>query len=462
MAWRRHARSTTVRLGVAVFLSFLLGFVVLGGSVYAAVSALLYRDAREAILVDADGLADVYAKGGRNLLVSEVRDRIAEPDDANSVYALELDGRRIASNDSAATRAGRDGWRETRVRDAGGGTTRTLVERRTLAPGVVLSTGLRLRSESGFLDLMARMTLGALAIAVILGIAIGGTTARWVARRLQQLESTTTRVAGGDIALRAPVDGTGDAFDRLALRFNAMLDRIEALLAGVREATDHIAHDLRTPLTRLRTRLDQLRTQADAVSPEALDPAIAEADQLLQASSALLRLARIEAQARIEHEPAVDLAALAHDAIELYEPIAAQRGVSLMADTRPLRVHGDADQLFQLVVNLLDNAVKYAPAGTEVGVAVEQTGEHACLTITDHGEGIPAQERERVFDRFHRLDAHRGTPGTGLGLSLVRAIALRHRARIGLEDNHPGLRAIVSIPLASADPEQAPREHPPR
>ncbi|BCT93127.1 two-component sensor histidine kinase [Lysobacter helvus] len=444
-AWR-HARSTTVRLAVAVSLSFLLGFALLGGSVYAAVSALLLRDAREAIVVDADGLRDVLADGGRAPLILAVRDRIARPDDPDALHALRIDGRVIASDIPAAATPARDGWHESREPDG----TRLLVERRTLAPGVEIATGLRLRSESGFLALVARTSLAALAIAVLLGLAIGALISRWVARRLRALDATAARVTEGEIALRVPVDGTGDAFDRLAHRFNAMLDRIEALLAGVREATDHIAHDLRTPLGRLRTRLEQLRLQA-TVSPDALEPAIAEADQLLQASNALLRLARIEAQAPIEQAATLDLSALARDAMELYEPIAAERGITLAANAEVLRVRGDADQVFQLLVNLLDNAMKYAPPGTQVDLRVERTGEHACLTVADRGPGIPAAERERVFDRFHRIETDRGTPGSGLGLSLVRAIALRHRARIALADNGPGLRATVSFPLAAGE-----------
>ncbi|KGQ20664.1 Sensor histidine kinase [Lysobacter dokdonensis DS-58] len=300
----------------------------------------------------------------------------------------------------------------------------------------------------------ARTTLAALAIAVVLGLAIGAMTARWVARRLQALDATAVRVGAGEIALRAPVDGTGDAFDNLALRFNAMLDRIEALLAGVREATDHIAHDLRTPLTRMRTRLDQLRSQP-SVDPEALEPAIADADQLLHASGALLRLARIEAQGGIEAESSVDLSKLARDALDLYEPIGAERGITLTLDPLPLTVRGDVDQLFQLVVNLLDNAIKYAPPNTAVAVSIHRTGNHGCIAVADHGPGIPDTERDRVFDRFHRGERHRGTPGSGLGLSLVRAIAVRHNARIALDDNHPGLRATVSLPLAFTNPASA-------
>ena len=440
----RQARSTTFRLALVVCASFLFGFALLGGSVYLAVSALLYRDAREAIVVDADGLASVYAEGGRAGLLAAVRARIAQPDDPDAVYALEFDGRRVADNAPLQfARGTRAAWSEGREGEG----TRVLTHRTMPGPGVSLLTGLRLRSESGFLTLMARTTLAALAIAVLLGIAIGGLTARWVARRLRHLDATAARVAGGEITLRAATDGSEDAFDQLSLRFNSMLDRIEALLAGVREATDHIAHDLRTPLTRLRARLDQLRTQP-IVDPAALDPAVADVDLLLQASNALLRLARIEAQPKIDHEAAVDLNALARDALDLYEPIAAERAIVLAFSVEPLQVDGDADQLFQLVVNLLDNAVKYAPAGSTVRVDLARVGDHARLAIADQGAGIPAPERERVFDRFHRLETHRGTPGSGLGLSLVRAIALRHRASVHLEDNAPGLRVVVVFPKA--------------
>ena len=434
-------RSTTTRLALTVSLAFLLGFALLGGSVYAAVSALLLRDAREAIVVDADGLRDVFADGGTPQLAQTLRDRIANPDDPNAVYALQANGRILVSDLPAGTLPANDGWRESPDHDG----TRVLVARRTLAPGVTLTTGLRLRSESGFLDLMRRITLAALAIAVLVGILIGWFTARWVSRRLGSLDATAARVAAGEMGLRAPIDGTGDAFDRLAVRFNSMLDRIEVLLTGVREATDHIAHDLRTPLTRLRARLDQLRSQ-ESVAPEALDSAVADADQLLQASSALLRLARIEAQPKIEHEPPVDLDALVRDVLELYDPIAAECGIALSASTHPLQVDGDADQLFQIMVNLLDNAVKYAPAGSVVQLELAGAGDQARLVVADHGAGIPEQERERVFDRFHRLEAHRGTSGSGLGLSLVRAIALRHRAQVFLEDNRPGLRVVVAFP----------------
>ncbi|HQQ58531.1 MAG TPA: HAMP domain-containing sensor histidine kinase, partial [Thermomonas sp.] len=241
---------------------------------------------------------------------------------------------------------------------------------------------------------------------------------------------------------------SGDAFDQVAQRFNAMLDRIEELLSGVRHATDHIAHDLRTPLTRLRNRLEDLRQQqTDPGVQLRLDKALAETDQLLQSFGALLRLARIEAQPLEGDAPLQDLRELADDAVELYAPIAAERGIRISTQLQTVTVRGDRDQLFQLLVNLLDNALKYAPPGSEVTLSLEAQPDGACLQLADAGPGIPEHERARVFDRFQRLEAHRGSPGVGLGLSLVRAIVAHHGGHIELQDNAPGLRVRVMLPF---------------
>jgi signal transduction histidine kinase len=295
---------------------------------------------------------------------------------------------------------------------------------------------------------MLRTALVALAVAASLGALVGWLTSRWVSRRLSDLDLTAARVGGGELGLRVPLDGSGDAFDRLGRRFNGMLDRIEDLLGAVRHATDHIAHDLRTPLTRLRNRLEDLRPSAATSERTALDSAVQETDQLLTTFGALLRLARIEAQPPAGAGPVLDLSALAADAAELYTPIGAERAIRLNIDLAPADVHGDRDQLFQMLVNLLDNALKFAPAGGGVGMSLRATADGAVLCIDDNGPGIPETDRERVFDRFQRLESHRGTPGSGLGLSLVRAIVHRHGGRIELLDRAPGLRVQVWLPLA--------------
>lgn len=441
-------RSTSTRLALAVTASFLLAFVLLGAGVYYAVSTLLTNDAREVVRADAEGLAELYRDSGRNALVAELRERVAKPDDPDAVYALlAADGRVIAGSYASVPRhAAGAHWIVFRD-NAADGNPRVLAHLRPLADGDTLLTGLRTRSQDGFLGLMLRTALAALLVAAALGALIGWLTSRWVSRRLRSLDLTAARVGAGELALRARSDGSGDAFDRLAHRFNGMLDRIQELLDGVRHATDHIAHDLRTPLTRLRHRLEQLRARsaAPAQAPE-LDAAIVETDQLLQSFGALLRLARIEAQPPLHDAPPVDLQALARDALELYAPITAERDIALRDDSGPAQMRGDADQLFQLLVNLVDNAVKFAPPRSEVVLRLSSDEAAVVLEIADAGPGIPAAERGRVLDRFVRLEAQRSSPGTGLGLSLVRAIVLRHEGRIELLDAAPGLRVRITLP----------------
>ena len=246
--------------------------------------------------------------------------------------------------------------------------------------------------------------------------------------------------------MRVPADGSGDPFDRVGARLNAMLDRIDTLMDGVRDATDHIAHDLHTPLTRLRQRLEALQVaNGDSAAPALIEAAIHETDALLQTFAALLRLSRIEGQGPAAGR-VVDLAAIASDAVELYAPGAAALGMEVEIEAEPAALQADPDQLFQLVVNLLDNAMKYAVDGASIRVRTCTTAEGVMLEIADRGPGIPVGQRDQVFDRFHRLELHRGTPGNGLGLSLVRAIATRHGGRLELHDNQPGLRVVVVLP----------------
>ena len=442
-------RSTSARLALAVTASFLFAFVLLGAGVYFAVSTLLTNGARQVIRADAGGLLQLYRDGGRKELVAEVHDRADDPDAAYAVVAR--DGRIVAGTFSLLPRwiPKAPHWVELRERNVeDGSVSRVIANVQPLRDGEVLVTGLRTRDQDRFLALMLRTALAGLLVAATLGALIGGLTARWVAGRLRSLDNTAAQVGAGALTLRARLDGSDDAFDRLARRFNGMLDRIGELLDGVRHATDHIAHDLRTPLTRLRNRLDRMRVEGDETSPKQarmLDAAITETDQLLQSFGALLRLARIEAQSPPEENALVELDRLAEDAIDLYAPIASERGIVLHAQTMPTQVRGDPDQLFQLLVNLLDNAVKFAPEESTVEVRLRTLPHSVELEIADHGAGIPEAERERVFDRFARLEAHRTSPGTGLGLSLVRAIVLRHEGRIALLDNAPGLRVRVTL-----------------
>lgn len=447
---RPSLRSTTARLAWGAAAAFLAGFWLLSAVAYVTLSSLLEYDARERAMADAGGLADLYRRDGREVLVAEVRQRVADGIDPDALYAV-IDARTgalLAGNlRDMSPSALRTGWLS--LADEPEGTPRRVHVSR-LDGGIYLAAGLRMRAAAGFNTLAVRTVLMATVFALLLGALLGHLIARWVTHRLRRLEETAAQVGDGEIDRRVPLDGSDDAFERLAMRFNAMLDRIGGLLTGVRDATDHIAHDLRTPLTRLRSRLEGLRMETlDEEQAIALDAAVGEVDQLLSSSNALLRLARVQSQPRVDDDPLVALDRIARDAIDLYEPIAVERGIRMDATSiGPVSVRGDADQLFQATANLLDNAIKYSPCDGAVGVVVQASMTEAIIVVSDEGEGIPIAERARVFDRYYRLERHRRSPGTGLGLSLVQAVVHRHGGQIHLDDHRPGLRVTVRLPLS--------------
>ncbi|QDA57811.1 sensor histidine kinase [Thermomonas aquatica] len=450
MLQRLH--STSARLVLAVALAFLAAFLLLGAGVYSRVLASLDRDTREFVRSDAADLLALRRDAGARALLDEVDARSRDPDQDDLLYAVfDRDGRRMAGK-PVPHLPRRNGW--TSFRDASvADRPRVIARVVALDDGGRLLAGMRTRAEDGFLAAMQRAALLALVLAAACGLLVGWLTSRWVGAKLARLDDTARRIAGGELGLRVPADGSGDPFDRVGARLNAMLDRIDALVDGVRHATDHIAHDLRTPLARMRNRLEELRDAADVdtAGRDALDAALLESDRLLQTFAALLRLSRIEVQASTEAMPELDLGRIAADAVELYAPSAGAEGMRLLDRSTPAPMRGDADQLFQAVVNLLDNALRHAQAGGDVVVSTMADADGVVLEVADRGPGIAEADRSRVFDRFERLQPDRGTPGSGLGLSLVRAIVIRHGGRIELQDNRPGLRVLLRFPLAGGD-----------
>jgi len=285
---------------------------------------------------------------------------------------------------------------------------------------------------------------------VALGVGLLGGTAmsRNLLRRVEQVNRTSERVMAGNLSDRVPLDGTSDEFDQLAANLNRMLDQIERLMTAMREVTDDVAHDLKTPLSRMRVRLElALLGPADGSSQtEAIRSAIDEADRLLATFNALLSIAELESGTRPDESEGLDLSEVARSAAELYEPVAEEKGFVLSLATEPgVRIRGSRHLLSQALANLLDNALKYAGGG-EIQIRVLRAEGRAALEVTDRGQGIPEAERGTVFDRFVRLERSRSTPGNGLGLSLVRAVVRRHRGTVELGDNRPGLRVRLEFP----------------
>ncbi len=319
-----------------------------------------------------------------------------------------------------------------------------------LQDGLHLLVGRDTRELKATQRLITRALLWGIAITLALALLGGVVMSRGMLRRIELINQTSRNIMAGDLSQRIPIRGSGDELDQLAGNLNTMIDEIEHLMDGIRHVSDNIAHDLRTPLTRLRNRLEQLQVDLDDDSPHRgqVEHGIAEADQLLATFAALLRIARIEAGGHTAKFKPVDLAALVHDAAELYEALAEEK--QLRFSTRvdaSMSLDGDRDLLFQALTNLLDNAIKYTPAGGEVSLELKRVGNTADIVVSDTGSGIAEAERDKVGQRFYRLESSRSTPGSGLGLSLVKAVAKLHRAKLLLEDNAPGLKATLRLPI---------------
>ena len=285
---------------------------------------------------------------------------------------------------------------------------------------------------------------------LLLGTTGGALISRNMLRRLDTINRTSGEIIAGDLTRRVPLKGSGDEFDALAENLNRMLDRIERLMKGLREVTDSVAHDLRTPLTRLRNRLEEsaARLSASGVQAGEIERAIAETDQLIGTFNALLLIAETDAGTTRAAMSPLDLSEVAADVVELYEPLAEEMRVGLaLLPSAPVVVDGNRSLIAQALANLVDNAIKYTPAGGKALIRVGVTGQGVELAVADSGPGIPEADRSRVTERFVRLEASRNSPGTGLGLSLVAAVAHFHNAELVLEDNVPaGLKAVLRFP----------------
>ena len=290
--------------------------------------------------------------------------------------------------------------------------------------------------------------LAAMAVLAVLGSFL---MAGRIAGRLEQINRISQEIRLGDLSRRMPQGRGGDEFDRLSGNLNRMLDQIQSLMEGVRSVSDAIAHDLRTPLARLRTRLERLRKASPGEVEAGVEQSIAEADRMLATFNALLSIAQLEAGSRRTDFADVDMRALMVDIADLYEPVASEKNIDLRLERNAaVSLHGDRNLLFQAISNLVDNAVKYTPEGGRVELELLRRSEGPRLVVSDSGPGIPAEERERVFERFYRLDAHRESAGNGLGLTLVAAVAKLHDSRVDLGDNEPGLRVVWDLPRSGS------------
>jgi signal transduction histidine kinase len=439
-----------------VFAASLLGYFALN------TRRLITEQITTTVDTEISGLRDQYTQGGIRRLVIVVDLRSRRP--GSSLYLVTTaTGEGLAGNVGSLEPGVLDhpGWLETNYRrlEAPEGTDhRALVQVVQLPGGFRLLVGRDLEERERLFGIIANAGQWSLALVIVLGLAGGFFVSRRVLNRIEAMTGTAQTIMAGDLAGRLPVAGTGDELDRLAEHLNAMLERIEALMRGLKEVSDNIAHDLKTPLTRLRNRCEQALRSAAGVDDyrAALESTIAESDDLIRTFDALLMIARAESGHARDNMTEFDAAEIARDVGELYEPLADEKGIALTVDAPAAApVRGNRELVSQALANLIDNAIKYAgPNGqvngapAEIVVKAGNDGERIALSVADRGPGIAEADRGRVVERFVRLEQSRSEPGSGLGLSLAAAVARLHGGELKLEDNHPGLRSTIALPRA--------------
>ncbi|MDQ0324497.1 signal transduction histidine kinase [Rhodopseudomonas julia] len=320
-----------------------------------------------------------------------------------------------------------------------------------LPGGFRLLVGRDIGERQRFVAIIRQALILTVGLMVVLGLASWLFVSRRVLKRIDSISATSRQIMTGDLSGRLEVTGTGDEFDRLALSLNTMLARIEALMVGLKQVSDNIAHDLKTPLTRMRNRVETALAHPDDGGREALVTTLEDADQLIRTFDALLMIARTEAGSSGLAFGEIDGSAVVADVVELYEPLAEDAGVSLSADLpeEPVMLYGNRELLSQALANLVDNAIKHAGEVVEdahVSIGLKRGKEGVELSVADNGPGIPEADRPRVIERFVRLDESRTRPGFGLGLALVAAVTKLHHGELRLEDAAPGLRAVLALP----------------
>jgi signal transduction histidine kinase len=455
-------RTTAFKLTLVYLAIFVLFAASLLGYFALNTRRLITDQITATVTGEINGLSEQYAQGGIRRLVIVVDLRSRRP--GSSLYLVTTPtGEGLAGNVGSLEPGVLDhpGWLETNYRrlDAPEGSDhRALVEVVQLPGGFHLLVGRDLEERERLFGIIANAGQWSLALVIVLGLLGGFFVSQRVLRRIDAMTDTAQTIMRGDLAGRLPVAGTGDELDRLAEHLNAMLERIEALMRGLKEVSDNIAHDLKTPLTRLRNRCEQaLRNRTgDGDYRAALEATIAESDDLIRTFDALLMIARAESGQARDNMSEFDAAEIARDVGELYEPLAEEKGIALTVDaTAAAPVRANRELVSQALANLVDNAIKYAgPNGqvngtpAQIVVSAGDDGAHVALSVADRGPGIPQADRGRVVERFVRLEQSRSAPGSGLGLSLAAAVARLHGGELKLEDNHPGLRSIIELPRA--------------
>lgn len=453
--------SIPFRLTVAYMGAFVVAAALIVGFVSWRANALLTARAVEAMSTEIMALREQFQGGGPPRLIAAINERVGEPG-SNLYLLLDQTGRKVAGNLAMLPPELADAtqghvFTYVRISDGAKAGRRLAVgETVPVRGGLTLVVGRDIEDQRQFALTMGRVALWSVGLLSALGVGAGILISRAMLGRIDAVTEASRKIMSGDLSRRVPISGSGDELDRLSEGLNAMLARIEELMLALREVSDNIAHDLKTPLTRLRNRAEAaLRDSAgDASYREGLVKTIEEADDLITTFNALLLIARLEGGAIAESMASVDPAAIVSDVAELYEPVAEDAGLSLAVSAPPgLSLVANRELVSQAIANLVDNAIKYSASGNadarreSVEVSLRGVGAAVEIAVADRGPGVAPEDRKRALQRFVRLEKSRSQPGAGLGLSLVAAVARLHGGSVRLEDNSPGLRAVLVLPV---------------
>jgi signal transduction histidine kinase len=433
--------------------------LILFAVIYWATAVYMTSELDAAIDSDLTELETAMRVGGAPMLATTIEDRVRQMPAGPMLYLLQDRGGKVVAGNLPGVRQ-QDGSFDFAAAGPTGRRRQVHARGVSLMDGEYLAVGVdaHMRNEMG--RLILRAFGWSFAITLILAFGGGAVISGGLLRRVEAIGRTAREIMTGDFSRRLPVRGTDDEFDHLTASLNAMLDRTAASIETTRHVSDDIAHDLRTPLTRLRQRLELARDRARSADElrAAIDRGIGDVDVILETFGALLRIAEVESGSAARHFRETDLSELLHTMVEVYQPMAEERGQSFAADIAAgLLVNGDHELLAQMLANLIENAMKHSPRGAAIALTAAAAPSGAEVALADTGPGIPEEERARVFRRFHRLESSRTTPGSGLGLTLVGAVAALHQIAVELGENQPGLRIVLRFPQSTGQSTQ-PRE----
>lgn len=460
-AFGKLFRTTAFRLTLVYLFLFALFAASLLGYFAWNTRRMITEEITSNVNAEVTEVSDIYARRGLRALVFTIESRALRP--GASLYLVTTPtGQAIAGNVGSLSPGvmATTGWQETiyrRLEEQDAADHRALVRVAELSSGFRLLIGRDLEERRRLFGIVASAAQWSVFVVVVLGLCGGIFVARRVLRRIDAMTGTTQRIMAGDLSGRLPVGRSGDELDRLAENLNAMLERIEALMAGLKEVSDNIAHDLKTPLTRLRNRAEDALAGAKGEGDyrAALERTIEESDALIRTFNALLMIARAESGQARDNMKDFDAAEIVRDIHELYEPLAEDGGLAFDVEASSAPLHGNRELIGQALANLVENAIKYgkpADDGTSrIVISAVRESERVLLSVRDHGPGIAEADRKHAVERFVRLEASRTLPGSGLGLSLASAVATLHGGALVLEDASPGLRATLSLPSPQTD-----------